>query len=124
VSKPDWSIGDAIAVLYDQEDRIDGIATNSANLFLTLQCIMNDLHFEWFHPDNLMMIVRTPAGEFIVLEAEYADREVMRLFVRMEHGSEAAFRAVFGRIAEVLQPADPFSALEALADGSPRSIPD
>jgi hypothetical protein len=124
VSKPDWAIGDALVISYDREERVDNIRMNSAQLFLTLQCIMNDLHFEWFHPDDLQMIVRTQAGEFLLLEAAYAEREYMTLNVRMERGSEQAFRAILDRIIDVLGPKDPFLGLEGLSDGSPRLIPE
>jgi BR serine/threonine kinase len=124
VSKPDWSIGEAILITYDREDRIEGIRMNSPQLFLTLQCIFNDLHFEWFHPDDLHMIVRTQASDFLVCEATYATREFMTLHIRMERGSEPAFNAIFKRIQDVLGPADSFVGLDSLPDEMTQVIPD
>jgi hypothetical protein len=123
VSKSDWSIGDAILVSYEQEDRIDDVRMNNAHLFLTLQCIMNDLHFDWFHPDDLRMIARTQASEYLVFEAEYTGREFMSLIVPMERGSGAAFRLISRKIKKVLEPKDPFLD-DSLNAGTTEAIPE
>jgi hypothetical protein len=84
IHKVDWAIGYVILIAYEQEHVIDDIATNSSYLFMTLQCILNEMHCDWFHPDDLKLLARTQASEYLVFNAEYVNYDVMRLYVRME----------------------------------------
>jgi BR serine/threonine kinase len=123
VQKPDWAIGDAVMIAYEQEQTIENIPTNGPHLFLALQCIMNDLGFDWFHPDDMTLLARTTAAEYLVFGAECADANVTKLHVRMERGPEDVFLALMKRIRDVLAPREPFLD-ESLSDGVPESIPE
>jgi BR serine/threonine kinase len=123
VQKPDWAIGDVVMVGYEQEQTIENIPTNSPHLFLALQCIMNDLTFDWFHPDDMKLLARTTGWEYLVFDADYADLHVMRLHVRMERGPEDVFLALMERIRDVLAPRDPFLD-ESVNDGVLEAIPE
>jgi hypothetical protein len=121
LSKPDWLSSDTPTVSYEQEQAIDGIPTDTANLFLILQSMMNRFRFDWFHPDDMHMFVRTPDKEYIVIEAEYRDRAFIHLRVRMDRGSDRVFTALMDGITAAFGAAAPFTD-EVFADGVPERI--
>jgi BR serine/threonine kinase len=123
IHKVDWAIGDVVLIAYEQEHVIDDIPTSSSYLFMTLQCILSDMHCDWFHPDDLKLLARTQACEYLVFDAEYVDYDVMRLYVRMEKGPEDAFMAIIQRISGVLLPQEDFFG-DAFDDEEPEAIPD
>jgi hypothetical protein len=120
--KPDWAIGDVVLVSYQQDQVIDSIRTKAPFLMMTLQCIMNDLHYDWFHPDDLSLLVRTTTGEFLVCEAEYVDPEFMKLRVKMEEGPEKLFGAIMKRLTDVLKP-DNALMDDSIGDEATQAIP-
>jgi BR serine/threonine kinase len=121
--KVDWAIGDVVLIAYEQEHVIDDIPTSSSCLFKTLQFILSDMHCDWFHPDDLKLLARTQACEYLVFDAEYVDYDVMKLYVRMEKGPEDAFMVIIKRISSVLLPQEDFFA-DAFDDEEPEAIPD
>ena len=119
--KADWSIGDALMIVYEQEDAVENLKTTSAPLMLAVQCILNDVHYDWFHPDDMRIIARSPTGDYVTCDAEYTDIGVMTLHVRMEKGSEHVFQALMKRVKECLQQRDGFDELED--EGADEMIP-
>jgi BR serine/threonine kinase len=102
--KADWSIGDAVQILYEQEETIKHIKMGMIGLMFTLQCVMNDLQFDWFHPDDVTLIVRTRDGEDVTCIGEFAEGDEMLLRVQMAKGSPASFKIIIARIKRVLLP--------------------
>jgi hypothetical protein len=83
---------------------------------------MNDLHYDWFHPDDMSLLVRTTTNQFLVCEAEYVDTECMKLRVKMEEGLEETFRGIMKRLTDVLKPENALMD-DLLADEATRAIP-
>jgi BR serine/threonine kinase len=100
--KADWSIGDAAQIVYEQEETIGHIKITMVGLMFTLQCVMNDLTFDWFHPDDVTVIVRTRNGEDVTCSGEMTEHDEILLHVRMMKGSAASFRAIMTRIRQVV----------------------
>jgi hypothetical protein len=121
VLKLHWSDTEAPFISYEQEHTSDAISMDNANLFLVLQSMMNRFGFEWVHPDDMHLFVRTPDKEYVVIEAKYQDREFIRLRVRMDRGSDCVFTAIRDGINAEFGSVVPFTD-DALNDGVPEMI--
>jgi BR serine/threonine kinase len=102
--KADWSIGDVMQVAYEQEQTIEHLRMSSVGLMFTLQCIMNDLGYEWFHPDDITLVLRTRNGEDVTCLAEATEDDSYALHIRMTSGAEASFKSLVSNIRHVLVP--------------------
>jgi hypothetical protein len=100
--KADWSIGDSLQIVYEQEETIEHLKMSLTDLMFSLQCIMNDLHYDWFHPDDITLIIRTPDADDFTCEAEMTTDALLSLHVRMTKGSQQAFGFIISRIKDVV----------------------
>ena len=102
--KADWAIGDSIMIAYEKEEVISNIMGNVSTVMTAMQKLMNDLHYDWFYPDDWRIIARSPQMTYITLDIEIIDIECVNLLVRMNFGSEEQFKIVYSKACEILAP--------------------
>lgn len=96
--KADWAIGDSIMVNYDQENVIESIHMTSAQLMSVLQQIMNELKYEWFHPDDLSLLARTPQCTYFEFTCIYSEIDIINLSIRMNLGTPDLLQELMAKI--------------------------
>lgn len=135
-TKTDWAIGDSITISYEQEESINSIHANVALIMTKIEMLLDDLNYEWFHPDDWTIISRVLNRDdsnslltfkekensndvnkitytFVEFAANIFDTDCSNLDIKMTIGSPKEFKMIIEKAREILSQFIPTSNIES-----------
>ncbi|OHT08702.1 putative CAMK family protein kinase [Tritrichomonas foetus] len=122
--KADWAIGDSVMIAYEQEDVLNSIHGSVPLIMTSVQNLMNELKYDWFHPDDWRLVARSQQLTYITFDVEIIDSDCINLYVRMNIGSEQQFKEVVEKARQALQTQNVNLDENILTDSKDEFVPD